>query len=111
MNAYLDMGNNKIINPDTLNGHKADDDYDTILNDLKSCVNTEFLDSKLKKKKRYTGVDGNYFDFRQNVITNTEPYYDGLFRTNDLVSKAFVDAAIARLPKPKLIAIKLHVDG
>ena len=55
MNAYLDMGNNKIINPDTLNGHKVDDDYDTILKDLKSCVNTEYLpvDSKLKKKKIY----------------------------------------------------------
>ena len=50
MNAYLDMGNNKITNPDTLNCHKVDDD-DTILKDLKSGVNnTEYLDSNFKKK-------------------------------------------------------------
>ena len=42
-------------------------------------------------------------------ILNTEPYYDGVFSTNDLVSKAFVDAEISKLPKPDLDVLKL--DG
>ena len=35
--------------------------------------------------------DGNYFDLRQKVIINTEPYYYGLYDDNDLVSKKYVD--------------------
>ena len=38
---------------------------------------------------------------RGDVIRNCEPYYDGLFGDNDLVSKAFVDAEIGKLPKPE----------
>ena len=34
-----------------------------------------------------------------NIIKNCEPYYDGLFDNNSLVSKAFVDAEIAKIPQ------------
>ena len=43
------------------------------------------------------------------MIKNCEPYYDGLFDNNSLVSKAFVDAEIAELPKPTTDVLKL--DG
>ena len=53
--------------------------------------------------------NSNYFDLKQKVIKDTEPFYDGLFSDNDLVSKAFVDAEIAKLPKPETDVLKL--DG
>ena len=53
--------------------------------------------------------DGNDFDLKQKTIKNCEPYYDGLFGKNDLVSKAFVDAEIGKLPKPETDVLKL--DG
>ena len=43
------------------------------------------------------------------MIKNCEPYYDGLFDNNSLVSKAFVDAEISKLPKPDTDVLKL--DG
>ena len=51
--------------------------------DLKSAVNKEYLNDKFLKKDK----DGNYYDARQMVIKNTEPYYDGLYDNNTLVSK------------------------
>ena len=45
---------------------------------------------------------------RGDVIRNCEPYYDGLFGDNDLVSKAFVDAEISKLPKPETDVLKLN---
>ena len=54
-------------------------------------------------------MDDNNFDLRGDVIRNCEPYYDGLFSTNDLVSKAFVDVEISKLPKPDTDVLKL--DG
>ena len=38
-----------------------------------------------------------YYDLKQNIIKNCEPYYDGLFDNNSLVSKAFVDDKISKL--------------
>ena len=46
---------------------------------------------------------------RGDVIRNCEPYYDGLFGDNDLVSKAFVNAEIGKLQKPETDVLKL--DG
>ena len=43
-------------------------------------------DKFLKKDK-----DGNHFDLRGDIIKNSEPYYDGLYEDNDLVSKTYVD--------------------
>ena len=65
------MGNNKVTNLETFVDHKVDGDYDTIVEDLKSAVNKEYLNAKFLKKDK----DDNYFDLRQNVIKNTEPYY------------------------------------
>jgi len=55
--------------------------------------------------------NGNYFDTKQKLFKNTEPYYDGLFGVNDLVSKAFVDAEIAKLPKAPSVDDLLKLDG
>ena len=53
--------------------------------------------------------DGDDYNLRQSIIKNCEPYYPDLFSDNDLVSKALVDAEIAKLPKPDLDVLKL--DG
>ena len=42
---------------------------------------------------------GDDYDLKQNIIKNCEPYYDGLFDNNSLVSKAFVDPEIAKIPQ------------
>jgi len=40
--------------------------------------------------------NNNCFDLKQKVIKDREPFYDGLFGDDDLVSKASIDAEIAR---------------
>ena len=72
------------------------------------------IHSKFLKKDK----DGNYFDLKQNVIRNTEPYYDGLFGDNDLVSKNYVDIqnarqniAIADKASKNDLDSKLNIDG
>ena len=72
---------------------------------MKSVVNKEYLNETFLKVDK----NGNYFDLKQNTIKNCEPYYDGLFDDNSLVSKAFVDAEISKLPKPATDVLKL--DG
>ena len=66
-------------------------------------VNKEYVNSNVLKL-----VDDDY-NLGGKFIQNTEPYYDGVFPDNGLVSKAFVDAEIAKLPKPDLDVLKL--DG
>ena len=63
--------------------------------DAYRAANKEYLRQNFLKKDENGGND---YDLRQ-VIRNAEPYRDGLFGDNDLVSKAFVDAEIAKLPK------------
>jgi len=82
-----EMRNKTVYNLDTPDDHKIDDDYETRIRDLKSIVNEEYLNDKFLK----TDKDGNYFDLRRYVIKNTEPFYDGLYDDNDLVSKVYVD--------------------
>lgn len=82
-----DMRNKQVYNLDNPDDHKADDDYNTKVQDLKSPVNKEYLNDKFLKKDK----DGDYFDLKQQVIKNAEQYCDGLFGSNDLVSKAYVD--------------------
>ena len=41
-------------------------------------------------------ADGNYFDLKGFNIKNGEPYYDGLYEDNDLVSKQYVDVQNAK---------------
>ena len=105
MTGNLDMDNNKILKIENLTDHKDDDPYEDIVKDLKSAVNKEYLNEKFLKVDK----DGNDLNSKQKTIKNCEPYYDGLFSDNDLVSKAFGDAEIGKLPKPETDVLKL--DG
>ena len=100
MTSDLDMDNNHILSVKNLNDYKVDDAYEVRVRDLKSVVNKEYLNEKFLKVDK----NGNYFDLKQNTIKNCEPYYDGLFDDNSLVSKAFVDAEIAKQPKNVLLS-------
>ena len=99
------VGGKKILNIRTLKDHKEDDPYEIRVKDLYSAVNKEYLNEKFLKVDK----DSNDFDLKQKTIKNCEPYYDGLFSDNDLVSKAFVDVEIGKLPKPETDVLKL--DG
>ena len=95
MMGNLQMGDKKITDLET-----QDDinifDYPNYLKDSKMAINKEYARENFLKK------DGVDYDLRQSIIKNCEPYHDGLFNYNDLVSKAFVDAEIAKLPKDVL---------
>ena len=64
--------------------------------DAYRAANKEYLRQNFLKRDENGGDD---YNLKQKVIRNAEPYRDGLFGDNDLVSKAFVDAEIAKLPK------------
>ena len=101
----LDIGGNNILSVENLVDYKDTDPYDYRVKDVKSVVNKEYLNEKFLKKDK----DDNNFDLRGNIVRNCEPYYDGLFTDNDLVSKAFVQTEINKLPKPATDLLKL--DG
>ena len=111
MRGDLDMDSNNILKVkyilkvENLTDYKDDDPYDYRVKDVKSVVNKEYLNEKFLKKDK----DDNNFDLRGNIVRNCEPYYDGLFTDNDLVSKAFVQTEINKLPKPATDVLKL--DG
>ena len=105
MTGNLNMDDNHILSVESLTDYKEDDPLEVRVKDLKSAVNKEYLNTKFLKKDK----DDNNFDLKQNIIKNCEPYYDGLFDNNSLVSKAFVDAEISKLPKPDTDVLKL--DG
>ena len=101
----LDIGGNNILSVENLVDYKDTDPYGYRVKDVKSVVNKEYLNKKFLKKDK----DDNNFDLRGNIVRNCEPYYDGLFTDNDLVSKAFVQTEINKLPKPATDLLKL--DG
>ena len=103
MTGDLDINENHILSVKNLTDHKVDDAYSDIVKDLKSVVNKEYLNQNFLK------IKGNYFDLNQKVIKNSAPHDDGSYDNNTLVSKAFVDAEIAKLPKPDIDVLKL--DG
>ena len=105
MTGNLNMGLKHILNIGNLTDHKVDNDYLDIVKDLKSVVNKEYLNRNFLKIKE------NYYDLNQRVIKNSAPHDDGSYDNNTLVSKkkAFVDAEIAKLPKPEINVLKL--DG
>ena len=105
----LDMDDNHILNIENLTDYEIYNplDLNYRINDLKSVVNKEYLNENFLKKVDKDGRE--YYDLKQNIIKNCEPYYDGLFDNNSLVSKAFVDAEISKLPKPDTGVLKL--DG
>ena len=97
------MGMKNILNIDTLNDYTDNSGKDR---DLKSAVNKEYLNTHFLK---IMGKGDYDFNLGGQIIKNCEPYYDGHFDNNSLVSKAFVDAEIAKLPKPDTNVLKL--DG
>ena len=105
MTGDLKIGGKNILNVRALSDHKEDDPLETRERDLYSVVNKQYLNTKFLKKDS----NDNDFDLRGDVIRNCEPYYDGLFEDNDLVSKAFVDSEIGKLPKSETDVLKL--DG
>ena len=107
MTGDLDIGGNNILSVENLVDYKDTDPYDYRVKDVKSVVNKEYLNENFIKKVDKDGRE--YYDLKGNIIRNCEPYYDGLFSDNDLVSKAFVQTEIAKLPKPDTDVLKL--DG
>ena len=103
MTDDLDMDEHHILSVKNLTDHKVDDAYSDIVKDLKSVVNKEYLNQNFLK------IKGNDYDLNQKVIKNSAPHDNGSYDNNTLVSKAFVDAEIAKLPKPDTDVLKL--DG
>ena len=104
MTGNLKMGDKKITDLDTQDDVPITD-YPNYVKNSKMAVNKVYVNEHFLK----LDDNSNYFDLKQKVIKDTEPFYDGLFSDNDLVSKAFVDAEIAKLPKPETDVLKL--DG
>ena len=103
----LDMDGNHILSVENLVDYKDVDPYEYRVMDLKSVVNKEFLNENFPKKVDKDGIE--YYDLKQIVIKNSAPHDDGSYDNNTLVSKAFVDAEISKLPKPDTDVLKL--DG
>ena len=109
MTGDLDMDGNHILSVENLTDYEIHDplNLNYRIKGLKSAVNKEYLNENFLQKIDKNGKE--YYDLKQNVIKNCEPYYDGLFDNDSLVSKAFVDAEISKLPKPDTDVLKL--DG
>ena len=105
----LVMDGNHILSVENLVDYKihAPLDYNYRVKDLKSVVNKEYLNENFLKKVDKDGRE--YYDLKQIVIKNSAPYDDGSYDSNTLVSIAFMDAEISKLPKPDNDVLKL--DG
>ena len=104
----LDMDGNHILSVENLVDYEihAPLDYNYRVKDLKSVVNKEYLNENFLKKVDKDGIE--YYDLKQIVIKNSAPHDDGSYDNNTLVSKAFVDAEISKLPKPDTDVLKLN---
>ena len=96
-----------ILSVENLVDYKDVDPYEYRVKDLKSVVNKEYLNENFLKKVDKDGIE--YYDLKQIVIKNSAPPDDGSYDNDTLVSKAFVDAEISKLPKPDTNVLKL--DG
>ena len=105
----LDMDGNHILYVENLVDYEihAPLDYNYRVKDLKSVVNKEYLNENFLKKVDKGGRE--YYDLKQIVIKNSAPHDDGSYDNDTLVSKAFVDAEISKLPKLDTNVLKL--DG
>ena len=103
----LDMDGNHIFSVENLVDYKDVDPYEYRVKDLKSVVNKEYLNENFLKKVDEDGRE--YYDLKQIVIKNSAPHDYGSYDNDTLVSKAFVDAEISKLPKPDTDVLKL--DG
>ena len=102
MTGNLNMNDNKITDLVTQDDVPITD-YPNALKDSKMAVNKLYVNENFLKLK------GDDYDLKGKRIKNTEPYGVNTFDTNDLVSKAFVEAEISKLPKPDTDVLKL--DG
>ena len=107
MTGDLDIGGNNILSVENLVDYKDTDSYAYRVKDVKSVVNKEYLNENFMKKVDKDGRE--YYDLKQIVIKNSAPHDDGSYDNDTLVSKAFVDAEISKLPKPATDVLKL--DG
>ena len=103
----LNMDGNNILSVENLVDYKDVDPYEYRVKDLKSVVNKEYLNENFLKKVDKDGRE--YYDLKQIVIKNSAPHDDGSYDNDTLVSKAFMDAEISKLPKPDTDVLKL--DG
>ena len=94
MTGDFDNGGNNILSVENLVDYKDTDPYDYRVKDVKSVVNKEYLNENFIKKVDKDGRE--YYDLKGDIIRNCEPYYDGLFTDNDLVSKKFVQTENAK---------------
>ena len=107
MTGDFDNGGNNILKVENLTDYKDTDPYDYRVKDVKSVVNKEYLNEKFLKKVDKDGRE--YYDLKQIVIKNSAPHDDGSYDNDTLVSKAFVQTEINKLPKPATDLLKL--DG
>ena len=91
MTGDLNIGSKKIT--DLVTGDDVPiSDYPNYVKDSKMAVNKLYVNENFLKLK------GDDYDLKGKRIINTEPYGVNIFGTNDLVSKAFVEAEISKLP-------------
>ena len=95
MTGNLKMNDNKITDLVTQDDVSITD-YPNYVKDSKMAVNKLYVNENFLKLK------GDDYDLKGKRIKNTEPYGVNTFDTNDLVSKAFVQAEISKLPKDVL---------
>ena len=100
MTGNLKMNDNKITDLVTQDDAPITD-YPNYVKDSKMAVNKLYVNENFLKLK------GDDYDLKGKRIKNTEPYGVNTFDTNDLVSKAFVEAEISKLPKPDTDVLKL----
>ena len=107
----LDMDGNHILSVENLVDYEihAPLDYDYRVKDLKSVVNKEYLNENFIKKVDKDGIE--YYDLKQIVIKNSAPHDDGSYDNDTLVSKAFVDAEISKIPHVAAASDVLKLDG
>ena len=91
MTGDLKMNDNKITDLVTKDDVSITD-YPNYVKDSKMAVNKLYVNENFLKLK------GDDYDLKGKRIKNTEPYGVNTFDTNDLVSKAFVEAEISKLP-------------
>ena len=91
MTGDLKMNDNKITDLVTQDDVPITD-YPNYVKDSKMAVNKLYVNENFLKLK------GDDYDLKGKRIKNTEPYGVNTFDTNDLVSKAFVEAEIGKLP-------------
>ena len=103
LSLYLEVDGSRAMTGDLdMNGKKIADlvtqddvsitDYPNYVKDSKMAVNKLYVNENFLKLK------GDDYDLKGKRIKNTEPYGVNTFDTNDLVSKAFVEAEISKLP-------------